>query len=88
LVLPESQISWQWVKLMVQVAQADRIILIAHEDCRWYLAMGFADDPSHLRERQVQDLQIAQLKLAEELRTAVDLYYVRLDGDRALCEKL
>src|ERR1700676_1988249 len=32
---------WRWVKVMERVAQPERIILIAHDDCRWYVTMGF-----------------------------------------------
>jgi len=79
---------WRWVKVMEKVAQPERIILIAHDDCRWYLSMGFATDPSKLRDRQIADLKAAQARLAEEYKTPVDLYYVRLQGERALFEKV
>jgi hypothetical protein len=79
---------WRWVKVMEKVAQPERIILIAHDDCRWYLSMGFATDASKLRERQIADLKTAQSKLVEEFKTVVDLYYSRLEGDCARFEKL
>jgi hypothetical protein len=79
---------WRWVKVMEKVAQPERIILIAHDDCRWYLTMGFASDESKLRQRQVADLKAAQSKLIEEFKTRVDLYYACLEGERARFEKL
>jgi hypothetical protein len=88
LVAFEHNSSWRWVKVMVQVAQPERIILIAHDDCRWYLTMGFAADAVSLRERLIADLKTAQAKLATEFSAPVDLYYARLEGERALFEKL
>ena len=79
---------WRWVKLMEKVAQPERIILIAHDDCRWYLSMGFVQDLAGLCARQVSDLKAAQAKLAENYRTPVDLYYAKLEGDRATFQKL
>ena len=79
---------WRWVKVMERVAQPERIILIAHDDCRWYLSMGFASATTNLRERQIADLKTARTALAERFGTAVDLYCSRLDGDHAVFEKL
>ena len=79
---------WRWVKVMEEVARPERIILIAHDDCRWYLTMGFVRDAERLRERQIADLKAAQAKLTERFSTAVDLYHARLEGEQAVFEKL
>jgi hypothetical protein len=79
---------WRWVKVMQQVAQPERIILIAHDDCRWYFTMGLASGTTGLRERQIADLKTASASLAERYNTPVDLYYARLEGDHAVFEKL
>ena len=79
---------WRWVKLMERVAQPARIILIAHDDCRWYLSMGFASDTKGLRERQIADLKKARTGLAERFGATVELYYARLEGDHAVFESL
>ena len=79
---------WRWVKVMERVAQPERIILIAHDDCRWYFTMGLASDTTGLRERQIADLKNARASLAERYSTPVDLYYARLEGDHAVFEKL
>jgi hypothetical protein len=79
---------WRWVKVMEQVAQPARIILIAHEDCRWYVSMGFATGTTGLRERQIADLRTARTALMERFGTSVDLYYARLDGEHAVFESL
>ncbi len=77
---------WRWLKFMERVASPERIILIAHEDCRWYVDMGFAADPARLREKQVGDLRVVREAVRERFRTRVDLYYARMDGDHAAFE--
>jgi hypothetical protein len=79
---------WRWVKVMENVAQPERIILIAHDDCRWYVSMGFVSGAASLRERQVADLKTARKALAERFNSKVDLYYARLEGDHAVFENL
>lgn len=79
---------WRWVKVMEQVAHPPRIILIAHEDCRWYLSMGFATSNTGLRDRLIADLNAARAGLTERFGTAVELYYARLEGDHAVFENV
>ena len=79
---------WRWVKVMQQVAQPPRIVLIAHDDCRWYLTMGFASSATSLREKLITDLKAARAGLVERFATQVDLYYARLEGDHGVFEKL
>ena len=79
---------WRWVKVMERVAQPERIILIAHDDCRWYVSMGFVSAMTKLRERQIEDLKTARTELVERFSTKVDLYYARLEGDHAVFENL
>jgi hypothetical protein len=79
---------WRWVKVMEQVAKPARIILIAHDDCRWYASVGFVSGATSLRERQVADLRTARSGLMERFHSAVDLYYARLDGEHAVFENL
>jgi hypothetical protein len=79
---------WQWVEVMEKVAQPERIVLIAHSDCRWYLTQGFAEDAAHLCERQIADLQTAEDRLTQRFTAPVYSYYARLRGDRASFERL
>jgi hypothetical protein len=79
---------WRWVKVMEQVAKPERIILIAHDDCRWYLSMGFTSATTNLRERQIADLKTARTALTERFSATVDLYYSRLDGEHAVFESI
>ena len=79
---------WRWVKVMERVARPERIILIAHDDCRWYSSMGYVSGATSLRERQIADLKTARTALAERYGAKVDLYYARLEGDHAVFENL
>jgi hypothetical protein len=79
---------WRWVKVMEQVAKPARIILIAHDDCRWYSSVGFASGATSLRERQIADLKTARTGLMERFPSAVELYYARMDGEHAVFENL
>lgn len=78
---------WRWLKFMNDVARPQRIVLIAHDDCRWYLDMRFTHDPARLREKQIGDLKAVRGALLERFSgVPVDLYYARLDGDHAVFE--
>jgi hypothetical protein len=79
---------WRWVKVMEQVAKPPRIILIAHDDCRWYLSVGFVSGATSLRERQIADMKTARTELLERFGAPVELYYARLDGEHAVFESL
>ena len=73
--------SMRWMKFLVDLTRPARIVLIAHDDCRWYLDNQFAD-ASHARGRQLDDLRQARAALAERFGPIpVDFYYATLrDG--------
>jgi hypothetical protein len=81
---------WRWVKFMVDLAKPERIILIAHDDCRWYLDLRFGrPDPARLRERLAQDLQRVRAALAERFGDRrIELYFARLEDGSATFEPL
>ena len=69
---------WRWAKFLMDLNAPARIILIAHEDCRWYLDTRFGPAPSDLRPKQVRDLQSARAGLVERFgNIAIELYYAR-----------
>ena len=73
---------WRWVKFMVDLTKPRRIILIGHDDCRWYLDLRFGHDPARLREKVTADLQRARAGIRERFGGAsVDLYWARLEAD-------
>jgi hypothetical protein len=76
---------WRWLKFLRNLMQPDRIVLIAHDDCRWYFENRFAVSAEQARARQVEDLRRARAGLIERFGPVqVDLFYATLDGDRAI----
>jgi hypothetical protein len=78
---------WRWTKFLMEIARPLRVILIGHDDCRWYtegplrLARG---DP---RERVIADLRTVREELRERYpNLGVELYFTRLDGENAVFE--
>lgn len=79
---------WRWVKFLAGLSEADRAILIAHCDCRWYLDMRFAA-VEELRERQMRDLRRVRQEWGERFgSTRVELYYATLQGDHVEFEAI
>lgn len=66
---------WRWVKFLGKLGNTDRVILIAHDDCRWYAdALQAAG-----RERQLKDLREVADGLRERFSPVkVELYFARL----------
>jgi len=80
---------WRWVKFMMGLGSPERVVLIAHEDCHWYLDQRFWPGPSNLRDRQLRDLQHVRREFAERFAsTKVELYYARFDKERVAFESL
>jgi hypothetical protein len=80
---------WRWVKFLADVAPPTRVILIAHEDCRWYHDSRFGTAPQDPRGKQVQDLQAARAGLVERFgKVPVELYYARLGDGGVVFERL
>jgi hypothetical protein len=78
---------WRWLKFLVDLAHPRRIILIAHDDCRWY--HGFLPHGQEGRPRQVEDLRRVRAMLAERFAGAhVELYFARLEGEEAVFETI
>jgi hypothetical protein len=77
-----SWVGWRWVKFVVDLTKPRRIILIGHDDCRWYLDFRFGHDPARLREKVTADLKRARAGISERFRSAsIELYWARLEAD-------
>ena len=60
--------------------RGERRILIAHENCRWYLDWPSGAGETDVREREAEDLRRARELLAERFANSkVELYYARLE---------
>ena len=74
---------------MMKLSQPDRVVLIAHEDCRWYLDPRFGYDATRIEARQIDDLEQVRRTMMERFAARrVDLYYARLESGRAAFQAL
>ena len=79
---------WRWMSFLVNLTSPSRVVLIAHDDCRWYIDNRFAS-AEDARERQLQDLRRAQEEIAGRFGAiAIDLYYATLTDEAAHFEKI
>jgi hypothetical protein len=79
-------VGWRWVKFLRNVIRPRRIILVAHDDCRWYLDGRF---PHHepVADRQLADLRHVRAVLNERFAPlTVETWFVRRDGEHVVFE--
>ena len=81
-------VGWRWTKFLFDVANPARVVLIAHEECRWYEDSRFAH--LGLGDRAHKHLDLA--RVSQELRSRfpnlhVDAYLARLDSGHVVFEK-
>jgi hypothetical protein len=88
--LPEyRRAGWRWLEFLTKVTQPERVILIAHADCRWYVDNRFEPDMQRLRLRQVEDLERARVAIIERFNgLRVETYYTTLGSDGAVFEAI
>jgi hypothetical protein len=80
---------WRWVKFVFDIAKASRLILIAHDECRWYQDLRFSHLGSGGRDHSVRDLAVAKSALHDRFPgISVESYFARLDGADVVFEKL
>jgi hypothetical protein len=80
---------WRWTKFLVDVVQPERLILIAHDDCRWYFSLPFFHDRARIPEQQKEDLRSVRAELTERFNIPrIELYYARLADSSATFEAL
>lgn len=78
---------WRWLEFLIDQTGAERVVLVAHEDCRWYLDRRFGLTSKQVRDRQSADLQRVRASIKERIPgKRVELYFGRLEGDRATFE--
>lgn len=80
---------WRWMKFLVDLSRPHRIVLIGHDDCRWYLDSRFFHARGAVGERQHADLRQLRAVFAERFpAVAVQCYFARLDGPKAVFEEV
>ncbi len=74
---------WKWFRYLVDTHELKRLVLIAHQDCKWYNSI-----PVHLhasrnpRDRQEEDLRRVERTLESDFPGLnVEAYYAGWDAD-------
>lgn len=80
---------WRWVKFLMDLDSPSRVILIGHEDCRWYQRGPIGQFLGPERARQEKDLR----NVAQDWRNrfpdcSVSSYYASLASGRATFDVL
>ena len=71
-----------WFDFMANLMKAERVILIGHADCRWYVESRVEPDESCLKEHQSRDLNAVRAEIHRRFpRVDVELYFAELQGD-------
>jgi hypothetical protein len=84
-----SWVGWRWMKFLVDLSKPRRVILIGHDDCRWYLDSRFLHAHAGSGERQMADLRGLRSQFAERFPTVtVETYFAKLDGDQAAFDRV
>jgi hypothetical protein len=72
---------WRWMKFMMGIARPERVVLIAHDDCRWYVDGGFCPHGGDLRSKQIADMAAVRAELRQRFDgLPVETYYARIEG--------
>jgi len=81
-----SWVGWRWMKFLLDLARPERVILIGHDDCRWYIQTILGRQSGNARPRVEKDLRSVRDALAGRMgrEAKVELYFARLEGDRAI----
>jgi hypothetical protein len=84
-----SWVGWRWLKFVHGVARAEKLILIGHEDCRWYLDLRFGRSSVPLRERVTRDMHRVKETVKERFpQVRTELYFAHLSGQFAEIDSL
>jgi hypothetical protein len=81
--LPQfSWAAWQYVDFMTALTTPARVILIGHQDCRWYQQAQFEHLHGGSDHAQHADLQRVKSEIQRRLPgAAVETWFARLDAD-------
>jgi len=83
-----SWVGWRWVQFLVELARPRRIVLIAHDDCRWYQDMRFRHGDEWKRAA-LSDLLKVRGGFRERFGPiGVETYFARIEGGEVLFEEV
>lgn len=78
---------WRWLKFLVDVDHPTRLILLGHQDCRWYSDPRFWKQEKDERTRQIGDLREAAVECSQRFpETKVEMYFARMAGQEVIFE--
>jgi hypothetical protein len=74
---------WKWFRFLLERHELKRLVLIAHQDCKWYETLPLHLHGSRiLRDRQEQDLRRVERTLESDFPGLnVEAYYAGWDAD-------
>jgi hypothetical protein len=74
---------WKWFRFLLEKHSLKRLVLIAHQDCKWYESLPFHLHTSRTpRQRQEQDLRRVHNTLEADFRGLnVELFYAGWNAD-------
>lgn len=80
----------RWLAFMHRIANTDRVILISHDQCRWYENRLLGQDPAAIRARQIEDLRAVRRELADRYGggLGVEVYHCGFSGDSVGFEEI
>ncbi len=79
---------WRWLKFVVDLIKPERVILINHDDCRWYFSLMAVDDPARVRARQLADLRAIQREFSGRFAGQIEAYHARMEAGAASFERV
>jgi hypothetical protein len=80
---------WRWLKFLTDLVRPSRVILVGHDDCRWYQDQRFLHLHDRLADCQRTDLQQARTSIVARFGPVpIETWFARLDGGEALFDRL
>ena len=82
-----SWVGWRWMKFVMERTRPRRVILIAHQDCHWYMDGRFFHQHHAVGDQQLADLRHVRDAIRERFgNLSVEAYFARLDGEQTTFE--
>jgi len=86
--MPESKSPKMARTNLIDLTKPKRVVLINHDDCRWYWSTLRATDHARVRDQQLADLRSIQREFRDRFKVSIEAYYARLERDEATFERI
>jgi len=82
-----SWVGWRWMKFLVDLSRPRRLVLIAHDDCRWYREERFWQHAEDWTSTALSDLR----RVADSFRErfgdiSIEAYFARIEDAEVVFE--